>query len=227
MVDLPASTKALEILIIDDHELFRDGLINLLQRRGIKVVGDFGSGELGLREVHALNPKLILLDICMPDENGLQVLARLQKEFHDIPVVILTTSMNEKDIAAAFRNGARGYLLKDMPPDRFVVSLYQVLRGEIVVTDSMRNIYTKLKEGMQVPAIPSLDVLTPRETEVLALLADGLSNKAIATRMVISEGTVKIHVKAVLRKLHVKSRVEAAIIFVESKARSPELPSNE
>jgi two-component system nitrate/nitrite response regulator NarL len=208
----------LRVIVIDDHTLFREGLEGLLTRRDIEVVASVGDGEQGIRLAKELKPDIILLDMRMPDLNGLGVLARLKETDLEMPIAMLTTSTEERDLVEALRNGAKGYLLKDMEPDSLVVALRDIVAGKTVVAPALAPILAKVVQG-NVPSDTGEDSpfedLTPRETEILGLLAEGQSNKVIARNLGISDGTVKLHVKAILRKLNVHSRVEAAVLAVE------------
>ena len=220
-----ARTKqSLEVTLIDDHKLFRDGLKTLLAECGITVIGAAGDGRSGIEQVRQTPPDVVLLDIRMPEEDGLQILEQLRREAPDVPVAILTTSTEKKDFAEAIRCGASGYLLKDMHPDKLVVLLRAIASGEKVIDPNMRGVRENIVKSDPMPSIPSLDTLTPRERETLDLLSDGLSNKMIAKELGISDGTVKLHIKAILRKLKARSRVEAAIIAVEHAVRHPKKP---
>lgn len=208
----------LRVLIIDDHTLFREGLESLLTRREIDVVASVGDGNEGLRLIDELQPDIILLDMRMPEISGLGVLAALQEKGASMPVVVLTTSADEKDLVESLRSGARGYLLKDMEPDSLVIALRDIVDGKTVVAPALTPILAKVVQGDFSELDESellFDELTPRETEILCLLAEGQSNKVIARNLGISDGTVKLHVKAILRKLNIHSRVEAAVLAVE------------
>lgn len=208
----------MRILLIDDHALFRMGLEGLLERRGIQIVAATGDGREGLRLAHEVDPDVVLLDMRMPDLNGLEVLLRLRESGFKKPVVILTTSNEERDLVECLRNGAQGYLLKDMEPDALVNALREIVAGKTVVAQDLTGVLAKVVQGTatgtQESASPFAD-LTPREREILCLLAEGQSNKVIARNLGISDGTVKLHVKAILRKLGIHSRVEAAVMAVE------------
>ena len=208
----------LRVIIIDDHTLFREGLEGLLTRRDIEVVASVGDGEQGIELAKELKPDIILLDMRMPDINGLGVLAKLNETDLEMPISMLTTSSDERDLVEALRNGAKGYLLKDMEPDSLVVALRDIVSGKTIVAPSLAPILAKVVQGNvfngKGEETPFED-LTPRETEILGLLAEGQSNKVIARNLGISDGTVKLHVKAILRKLSVHSRVEAAVLAVE------------
>ena len=208
----------LRVLVIDDHTLFREGLEGLLSRRDIDVVASVGNGEEGIRLAQELQPDIILLDMRMPEINGLGVLSRLNDLGLNMPISMLTTSTEERDLVEALQNGAKGYLLKDMEPDSLVVALRDIVGGKTIVAPTLAPILAKVVQGnvpdSNVEETPFED-LTPRETEILGLLAEGQSNKVIARNLGISDGTVKLHVKAILRKLSVHSRVEAAVLAVE------------
>ncbi|MDH3714017.1 MAG: response regulator [Gammaproteobacteria bacterium] len=212
----------LRVLIIDDHTLFREGLETLLTRREIEVAGSVGDGREGVRLVRQLLPDVVLLDMRMPLVDGLSVLRQLQQKELTMPIVMLTTSSDEQDLVEALRGGARGYLLKDMEPDALVTALRQIVAGETVVAPDLAPTLAKVVQGNVPAAVTAtpFDDLTPRETEILGLLAEGQSNKVIARNLGISDGTVKLHVKAILRKLSVHSRVEAAVMAVEHGLRA-------
>ncbi len=216
----------LRVLIIDDHTLFRDGLQGLLERHNIDVVGSLGDGHEGIRLAQELKPDIVLLDMRMPNITGLEVLKQLQQVGFDAPIAMLTTSNDERDLVEALRNGAKGYLLKDMEPDDVVAALREIVKGETVVAPNLTQILARVVKGEPIlESEPSpIDDLTPREAEILSLLAEGQSNKVIARNLGISDGTVKLHVKAILRKLNIHSRVEAAVIAVEQGLRANKKP---
>lgn len=213
---------SLRILLIDDHTLFRVGLEGLLSHRGIEIVASASDGREGLDLAHRLKPDIVLLDMRMPDIDGIGVLKRLRDSNFENPIVMLTTSSEERDLVEALRNGAQGYLLKDMEPDELVLALRDIVKGKTVVAPDLAPVLAKVVQGdgsLAEEASP-FDNLTPREGEILSLLAEGQSNKVIARNLGISDGTVKLHVKAILRKLGVHSRVEAAVIAVEQGMRT-------
>ena len=214
----------LKILVIDDHRLFREGLQSLLQRRNIEVVASVGDGYEGIRLAKELSPDIILLDMRMPIIDGISVLIQLNKLELNLPIVMLTTSSNEQDLLEALKNGASGYLLKDMEPDALVTALRDIDAGKTVVAPHLTSVLVRLIQGdtTKTEKQGPFSDLTPRESEILKLIADGQSNKLIARNLGISDGTVKLHVKAVLRKLEVHSRVEAAVMYVEHFYQSKE-----
>jgi two-component system nitrate/nitrite response regulator NarL len=211
----------LRLLLIDDHTLFRSGLEGLLAHRNIDVVASVGDGREGLQCAAELKPDVVLLDMRMPDIDGIGVLKKLRDSGFSNPVVMLTTSTDERDLVESLRNGAQGYLLKDMEADELVLALRDIVAGKTVVAPDLAPVLAKVVKGdgtLPEEASP-FDDLTPRESEILSLLAEGQSNKVIARNLGISDGTVKLHVKAILRKLGVHSRVEAAVIAVEEGLR--------
>ena len=213
----------MRVLLIDDHALFRAGLQGLLERRGIEVVASVADGEAGVRAAAEHSPDVVLLDLRMPHTDGLEVLRRMRRNGLAMPIVMLTTSSSEQDLLQALRSGAQGYLIKDMDPDELVAALAEITSGNVVVAPDLTHVLVRAVQGEPEPPPEqddhsergALAELTPREQEILCHLAEGQSNKVIARRLGISDGTVKLHVKAILRKLRVHSRVEAAVMAVE------------
>jgi two-component system nitrate/nitrite response regulator NarL len=214
----------MRVLLIDDHALVRKGIEELLQSRGVQVVAAVGSGEEGVRRARELPADLILLDVKMPGMNGIETLKQLRASGVGAPVVMLTMSREDADLSAALRAGAQGYLLKDIEPEDLVPALEAALQGNNVVARELVGSLARLVRGDVGPAGPQpasprpaapFAELTPRELEILECIADGSSNKMIARALEITDGTVKLHVKAILRKLGVRSRVEAAVSAVE------------
>jgi two-component system nitrate/nitrite response regulator NarL len=211
----------MRVLLIDDHALVRKGIEELLQSRGVQVVASVGSGEEGVRRARELPADLILLDVKMPGMNGIETLKQLRASGVGAPVVMLTMSREDDDLRAALRSGAQGYLLKDIEPEDLVPALEAALQGNHVIAQELVGSLARLVRGnggaepsARRPAAPFAE-LTPRELEILECIADGSSNKMIARALQITDGTVKLHVKAILRKLGMRSRVEAAVSAVE------------
>jgi two-component system nitrate/nitrite response regulator NarL len=212
----------MRVLLIDDHALFRIGLRELLERRGIQVLDAVGECDEGIRRVTETAPDVVLLDMRMPKASGLDVLRRLRAADQTMPVAMLTTSDEESDLIESLQAGAQGYLLKDMEPDELISALGQIVGGQTVVAKELTGALAKAVKG-DAPAVdpkPAFSDLTPRERQILRHLAEGQSNKAIGRELGISDGTVKLHVKAILRKLNVHSRVEAAVLAVEETLRT-------
>jgi two-component system nitrate/nitrite response regulator NarL len=208
--------ETIRVALVDDHNLCRRGLTELLAHRySMTVVGatcDINELETILRE-H--KPDLLVMDLRMEPLGGLQMMDRIRKNGFETPVVILTMSDAEADLAAALRAGVRGYLLKDMAPDEVVDAIRRVAGGEMVVAPAMTTkMIGILQHGEKGQGHQTaLKQLTEREREILQLLAEGESNKAIALTLGISNDTVKQHVRHILTKLNLTSRVEAAVMF--------------
>lgn len=205
----------LSVVIVDDHALFRNGLRQLLESREIDVVGMTGNPMEAVDLVTQCTPDIVLLDIRMPKMGGLEVLEELRNTLPEQCVVILTTSVEEPDLLKALKLGATGYLLKDLELDALVNLLRQAKDGETVVAPDLtgflaRAVVTKDNKPKQRSAYN----LTPREMEILRHIAMGKSNKDIAASLGIVDGTVKLHVRAVLKKLKVQTRVQAAVLAV-------------
>jgi two-component system nitrate/nitrite response regulator NarL len=219
------SETQIRVLLADDHTLFRKGLAELLEQRGeIRVVGMAANGDAALQMLNDLQPDVVITDLNMPPQGGIGLLRRIRAQGWAGPVLILTVSDAEEDLANAMRAGAQGYLLKDMEPDDVVDAVQRAVRGETVVAPTMTMKLVHLLQGGG-PAAEKVDVfkqLTVREKEILEYLAQGLSNKAIARALDISHDTVKLHVRHILSKLNLTSRVEAAVFAVEHKTAKRE-----
>lgn len=209
------------VLLVDDHTLFRKGLAELLERNEqISVAGVAGSADDARQLLGELKPDVMVTDLHMQPVDGLSLLRQLQQEGNSIPTLVLTVSNAEEDLANVLRAGARGYLLKDMEPDDVADAIVRAARGETVVAPSMTMKLVGLLQNNQPAAqqpASMLDLLTQREREILSHLALGESNKVIARQLDISHDTVKLHVRHILSKLSLTSRVEAAIFAVEHK----------
>ncbi len=201
------------VLSIDDHPLFRKGVEDLIEMGdGLKLVGEAANGQDGIRLAQDLNPDLILLDINMKGMNGIDTLKALRKLELDSRILMLTVSDHEGDVIAALRLGADGYLLKDMEPEDMLNSLQMAVGGQIVISEDLTQLLAQaLRQEDTAPSSVRGAQLTDREQEILQLLAKGMSNKSIAKVLSISDSTVKVHVKHVLKKLNLHSRVEAAV----------------
>jgi len=204
------------VLVVDDHPLFRKGVAQLLAMEpSIEVVGEAGNGAQALALVEQHEPDLILLDLNLKAESGLDILAALKADDPSRRVVMLTVSDAAEDLIGAIRAGADGYLLKDMEPEQLLDRVRAALGGETVIGEALAaRLAGALRQEAQDAASRvrrDLSLLTEREQQVLRCLADGQSNKRIARTLSITEGTVKVHVKNLLKKLSFRSRVEAAV----------------
>ena len=204
----------MNIYIIDDHALFRNGLIALLESKDI-LASAASSPTQGLEEIASLEVDIILLDLRMPQMSGIEVLKILKERQISAPVVMLTTSTEETDLRDCLKYGAQGYLLKDMDPDELVEALNEIAKGSIVVAQDMTHILAKVLRNELTESETSFEVLTNREKEVACQVSLGHSNKVIARELGISDGTVKLHVKSILKKLSLSSRVEVAVMVTE------------
>jgi len=210
----------IRILLIDDHTLFRSGVCALLQRQpDLEVVGEAADGVDGVKRAKQYLPDVILLDLNMPGLSGLETLQLLVEDLPDAAVVMLSVSEDADELTAAMRAGARGFLLKSIEADTLVAAIRKAASGQPVITDHMT---AKLVEQMRKPTPapgapstsavrPSAETLTARERDIVRELARGASNKEIARALDLAESTVKIHVRNILRKLNLTSRVQVAI----------------
>jgi two-component system, NarL family, nitrate/nitrite response regulator NarL len=209
------------IVLVDDHALCRTGLSDLLrQRGGMDVVAALGDPEQLSAVLREHQPDLLVLDLRMPSTDGLSLLRRMRAEGLDTPTLILTMSDSEVDLSAALRAGVRGYLLKDMEPEDVVTAIGHAARGELTVAPAMTlKLAQLLQSGSQGKDRRGLlDSLTERERQILDHLSRGESNKTIARALDISHDTVKLHVRHILSKLNLSSRVEAAVFAVEARS---------
>ena len=209
----------MRVLVVDDHSLFRDGLISLLRAADYNVIGEAGDGESAVREALRLRPELILMDINMPRMNGLDALRLIRSQLPETKVVILTVSEIGETLLAAIEAGANGYLLKNLDSHTFIASLHSLERGEAAITGEMvsqlmRQISQRSKQAPSHEP-PARITLTDREREMLRFIAQGLSNREIAGKLFISENTVKYHIKNVLQKFGLKNRAEAAAYAIQ------------
>lgn len=210
----------IRVLIVDDHTLFRSGIKLLLQRQeGFEVVGEAGDGLEGIKRAKQLAPDVVLLDLHMPGISGREAVQLIAEEAPGTRVVMLTVSEDAEDLVDCLRAGATGYLLKNIETEFLVDALQRAARGESVMSPQMTS---KLVHELRHPkeaAAPAQDVerekLSPRETEIILLLAKGASNKEVARALNVAESTVKIHVQNILKKLNLSSRVQAAVYAVE------------
>ncbi len=201
---------AISLLVADDHQVVRLGLRNILEGTGINVTAEATTGEEVFQKVAAEKPDVVLLDVRMPNGDGLHVLGRLKLEHPDLPVIIFSSYDNPTYVARAVALGAAGYVLKEDTRDRLMEAIQLAMRGESAWT---REELRRVTGALATPRVVS-DVevpLTQRESEVLRQLANGLTNKEIAQALGISYETVKEHVQHILRKIGVSDRTQAAV----------------
>lgn len=197
------------LMLVDDHPMMRRGIRQLLELEDdFLIVGEANNGEEALTLLDELQPQLILLDNNMPQLNGIETLKRLRQIGYSGKVLLFTVSDAEKDVRDALRFGADGYLLKDMEPERLIQQVREALHGELVISPGLTRV---LAQALREPQAANQVELTDREQQVLKMIAGGNSNKMIGRKLGITEGTVKVHVKNLLHKLGLRSRVEAAV----------------
>lgn len=209
------------ILLVDDHPMMRRGLRDLLDLEDdLEMVGETGNGEDAIRLAQAVEPDLILMDLNMPGIDGLETTRRMREAEIDARIIMFTVSDDQGHVLEALRHGADGYLLKDMDAEELVEQIRLAATGRMALSPELTQV---LAEAIRVRPKPSGGVLfsslTKREREVLRQIAKGQSNKMIARRLGITEGTVKVHVKNLLHKLGLRSRVEAAVWVLENDAK--------
>lgn len=203
-------------MLVDDHAVLRDGLRNILEMEDdIRVVGEAVSGDDALAKVPVCQPDVVLMDINMPEKNGVEVTGILKKQFPSMKILVLTMHSHDEYFMSAIREGADGYLLKDAPSEQVVEAIRTVARGESVIHPSMTKKLLNFHQQQQEQTKDN--TLTEREYEVLQCLVEGLSNKEIADRLFISDKTVKIHVSKIFKKFDVKSRSQVVIYAVQNK----------
>jgi DNA-binding NarL/FixJ family response regulator len=206
----------MRVLVVDDHPLFCDGITSLLESAGFTVVGQVGDGREAVEATLRLCPDLVLLDIAMPRMGGLEALRVIKKERPATQVVMLTASADDEDLIEAVESGAQGYLLKDLNADEFFSMLRGLQRGEAAMT---RRTTSRLMKGLANSShkqVEGAERLTPRETQLLRLVAEGLSNRTVAQQLSVSENTVKYHMKSILRKLGAQNRTSAVTEAIRS-----------
>ena len=211
-----SAVPRIRVLIADDQALFREGLRTLLSTRPeVDVVGEAANGLEALAMAAHLHPAVVLMDLQMPEMDGIQATARMRDRHPDVPVLVLTTFDDDANLFGALRAGAAGYLLKDVSSETLVAALQAATRGESflqsTVTGRVVAAFARLMEAGGPKAEALVLPLSPREREIVSLLGSGASNKEIADRLNLAEGTVKNHVTNILTKLDVRDRTQAAL----------------
>lgn len=206
------------ILLIDDHPMLRNGVKQLISLEpSLQVIGEAGDGKTGIQIAEEQDPDLILLDLNMPGMNGFETLDELRKRELSGRIILFTVSNYSDDLVNALKRGADGYLLKDMEPEELIVALKEAASGKLVVNPTLASVLAESLRDNTTQDDNNIASLTPREADILELISQGLSNKMIARKLDIAESTVKVHVKHLLKKLNLKSRVEAAVWVLQQK----------
>ncbi|WP_067726740.1 response regulator [Oceanobacillus damuensis] len=207
----------INVMIVDDHAVLRDGLKNILGlEEGLKVVGEAVNGNEALTKIKQYKPNLVLMDINMPNTNGIEVTRIIKDSLPEIKVCILTMYSHDEYLMAAIREGADGYLLKDAPSEQVIEAIRTIAKGESVIHPSMTKKLLSYHQQKSEFGAEDSNELSIREKEVLMCLVEGLSNKEIAEKLFISDKTVKIHVSKIFKKFNVKSRSQVIIYAVKN-----------
>lgn len=213
---------ALRILLADDHALFRAGIASLLRAWGQEIVGEARDGGEALDQARRLRPDLVLMDITMPGSDGLEATRLIKAELPETKIVMVTVSDDTDDLLQAIKNGADGYLLKDMSEEELSSTLEAVAAGVSALSPALAaRIVDEFTRAGRTTAEAPLEALTPRETEVLRFLAAGATSREIASALGVTENTINFHVKNILSKLRLKNRAQAAVYAVRSGLTEP------
>ncbi|MBD2596364.1 response regulator transcription factor [Nostoc spongiaeforme FACHB-130] len=207
----------IKVLLVDDQNLIRQGLKELLKLEAdLEIIGEAENGKIAVELAAKLQPDVVLMDIRMPIMDGVAATKEIHQYYENIKILVLTTFDNDEYVSAALQYGAMGYLLKDTPSEELAVAIRAVHKGYTQLGPGIvQKLLNQFPHGIPTPSEPvppSLTELTPREKEVLKLIATGASNREIAQELYISEGTVKNHVTNILNRLSLRDRTQAAII---------------
>ncbi|MBA7701610.1 Transcriptional regulatory protein DegU [subsurface metagenome] len=211
----------IKVLVVDDHALFRRGITAVLaNRENLEVVGEASDGLEAIKKAEAIVPDIIVMDLNMPHCSGLEATQALQAKMPQVNILVLTVSDNEADLFAAVKFGAKGYILKNTEPEELIQAILHIAQGGVIVSPIMATkLLTEFKgleaEGKKEAIQETESNLSPREGEVLQLIAQGATNKQIADSLFISENTVKTHLRNIMDKLHLANRSQAAAYAVE------------
>lgn len=223
----PAPMSPIRILLVDDQPLFRGAIAALLAGQAdMEVVGEAENGLMGVEMATALRPDLVILDVEMPVMNGVEAVRLIREQVMDVKVIMLSVSDADDHVLDALRNGAHGYLLKDLRPEQLYDMVRSVMRHETPISPGVAGrLLREIREGgtqrVTTPTAQQQQSVTRRELEILRLVAEGMSNKEIAKRLVITEGTVKNHVHNALEKLHMDNRIQAAAYVIRHGLGTP------
>ena len=215
----------IRVMVVDDHALFRRGIASVLRAEpGFEVVGEAEDGVEAIAQAPVLKPDVILMDVRMPRVNGLEATQQILSTLPQTKILMLSMSEDEDAVFEAVKNGAQGYLLKTADPEELFDALRGILRGEAPLSSGLAvKLLREFARQVQRPAAPAppQDALSPREKEILTLVADGRSNKEIATALALAENNVKNCVKKILEKLHLENRVQAAVFALDQDSLAP------
>jgi len=211
-----AKPKVTTLLLVDDHTLFRDGLRELIGHwEEFQVIGEAANGQEAMELCRQRLPDILLMDVQMPVMSGVEATRHIQAEFPDARVVMLTMSVEEKDLFEALKQGARGYILKDIPTQQLRERLREAVRGEVPISGAIAaKILDEFNRQRDGEVGGSFESLAEREIQILQLVTEGLSNEEIGARLFLSGNTVKKQLHTVLQKLHLNNRVQAAVYAV-------------
>jgi DNA-binding NarL/FixJ family response regulator len=213
--------EPVKVLIVDDHTLFRRGIAAVLSNQpDLKVVGEASDGLDAIKKTKEIAPDVVLMDLNMPRCSGLEATQALQAEMPQVNILVLTVSENESDLFTAMKFGARGYILKNAEPEELTHAIFHIARGGVIVSPLMAtkllSEFKDLRAGPERESVQQANaILSPREGEVLQLVAKGATNKEIGESLFISENTVKTHLQNIMEKLHLVNRSQAAAYAVE------------
>ena len=213
-------SDVIRVLLVDDQPLFRTAIASLISGQDdLEVVGQAENGVIAVEKAHELRPDLVVMDVEMPVMGGVEATRLLHQQLPDVKVVMLTVSESDEHLFEAIRNGAQGYLLKDLRPEQLFDMLRSVMRGETPISPAVAGLLvSEIRNGtlttVDAPTATPAPPITARELEILQLVADGMSNRQIGHRLSITEGTVKNHVHNALEKLGLDNRIQAASYIV-------------
>jgi len=218
-------TKQIRILIVDDHAIVREGLRGLIGiEPDMELVGEAASGQEGVEKALALKPDIILMDLLMPEKDGVTALKEIKDQWQEARILVLTSFLEDDKVFPAIENGALGYLLKDTQPDELLDAIRGVYRGETMLHPSIaKKIMQRIQESSEANKKVEGQELTERELDVLKLLAQGDGDREIAEKLVISERTVHFHVGNILSKLHLANRTQAALFAIRRGLAKPDI----
>jgi DNA-binding NarL/FixJ family response regulator len=213
--------EPIRVLIVDDHALFRRGIVSALEGEGtIRIVGEAADGLLAIEKAEKIVPDVILMDLNMPNCTGLEATQALQTKMPQVNILVLTVSDKEADLFAAMKFGAKGYILKNTDPEELIRAIQHIAQGGVIVSPLMASkLLAEFKNPTPTPekavAGAGESLVSPREEEVLGLVAQGATNKEIADALFISENTVKTHLRSIMEKLHLANRSQAVAYAIK------------